>query len=65
MAKIKVRPEDFVVDELINISLAENGRYTILKLEKRFCFCARSSQYQTTLLFQIRMMLEPRKFQTI
>jgi tRNA pseudouridine13 synthase len=35
MAKIKVRPEDFVVEELIKLSLVKKGSYTILKLEKR------------------------------
>jgi tRNA pseudouridine13 synthase len=36
MAKIKVRPEDFVVDELIKISRVSKGDYTILELTKRF-----------------------------
>jgi len=36
MAKVKVRPEDFVVDELIELPLTKKGRYTILRLEKRF-----------------------------
>ena len=36
MAKIKVRPEDFVVEELIRLPLAKKGNYTILKLEKRY-----------------------------
>ena len=35
MYKIKVRPEDFVVRELVEIPLAEIGNYTILKLEKK------------------------------
>ena len=35
MYKIKVRPEDFVVRELIEIPLTKNGNYTILKLEKK------------------------------
>ena len=33
--KIKVKPEDFVVRELINLPISKNGNYTILKLEKR------------------------------
>jgi tRNA pseudouridine13 synthase len=33
--KIKVRPEDFVVRELVSIPLAKSGNYTILKLEKQ------------------------------
>ena len=36
MAKIKVRPEDFIVEEIIRLPLTEIGSYTILKLEKRF-----------------------------
>lgn len=36
MAKVKVRPEDFVVEEIIDIPLAEKGPYTILKLEKKY-----------------------------
>jgi len=36
MVKIKVRPEDFVVQELIELPLEKKGRYTILELEKRF-----------------------------
>jgi tRNA pseudouridine13 synthase len=36
MAKIKVRPEDFIVEEIIDIPFAENGPYTILKLEKKY-----------------------------
>lgn len=36
MVKIKVSPEDFVVDELIEIPLRKKGDYTILKLEKRY-----------------------------
>jgi tRNA pseudouridine13 synthase len=35
MVKIKVRPEDFVVEELVDLPLAERGKYSILKLEKR------------------------------
>ena len=34
--KIKVKPEDFVVQELIRLPQAKGGDYTILKLEKRF-----------------------------
>ncbi|KPK73894.1 hypothetical protein AMJ87_00155 [candidate division WOR_3 bacterium SM23_60] len=36
MVKIKVRPEDFVVNELIELPLKKRGSYTILKLEKRY-----------------------------
>ena len=36
MAKIKVKPEDFIVDELIDIPFSNKGAYTVLKLEKRF-----------------------------
>lgn len=36
MAKIKVNPEDFIVEELIDIPFAGNGAYTILKLEKKY-----------------------------
>ncbi|UCF71640.1 MAG: tRNA pseudouridine(13) synthase TruD [candidate division WOR-3 bacterium] len=36
MAKIKVRPEDFIVEELIDIPFAVRGSYTILKLEKQY-----------------------------
>jgi tRNA pseudouridine13 synthase len=36
MAKIKVRPEDFIVEELIHLPLTKHGHYTILKLEKKF-----------------------------
>ena len=36
MAKVKVRPEDFVVEEIIDIPLSEKGPYTILKLEKKY-----------------------------
>jgi tRNA pseudouridine13 synthase len=36
MVKIKVRPEDFVVQELLELPLEKKGRYTILELEKRF-----------------------------
>lgn len=36
MVKIKVRPEDFVVQELLEMPLEKKGRYTILELEKRF-----------------------------
>ncbi len=36
MAKIKVRPEDFIVEELIDIPFSDKGAYTILKLEKRY-----------------------------
>lgn len=46
--KIKVSPEDFVVEELIDLSVAKRGPYTILKLQKRYWntldvidFCAR------------------------
>jgi tRNA pseudouridine13 synthase len=34
--KIKVKPEDFVVEELIDIPLIKNGAYTILQLKKRY-----------------------------
>ncbi len=34
--KIKVRPEDFVVEELINVSITKSGPYTVLKLKKRY-----------------------------
>lgn len=36
MVKIKVRPEDFVVDELVDLPIRKKGLYTILKLEKRY-----------------------------
>jgi tRNA pseudouridine13 synthase len=36
MPKIKVRPEDFVVEELIDIPFSVNGTYTVLKLEKKY-----------------------------
>jgi len=36
MARIKVKPEDFVVEEIIDIPLAEKGAYTILRLEKKY-----------------------------
>ncbi|MDH4211081.1 MAG: tRNA pseudouridine(13) synthase TruD [candidate division WOR-3 bacterium] len=36
MTKIKVRPEDFIVEELIDIPFSDKGTYTILKLEKRY-----------------------------
>lgn len=36
MAKIKVRPEDFIVEELIRLPIGKKGNYTILKLEKRY-----------------------------
>ncbi len=35
-AKIKVRPEDFIVEELIDVPLADKGAYTILKLDKKY-----------------------------
>jgi tRNA pseudouridine13 synthase len=35
MVKIKVRPEDFAVEELIDLPLARKGKYSILKLQKR------------------------------
>lgn len=35
MAKIKVKPEDFIVEELIDIPFSHKGAYTVLKLEKR------------------------------
>ena len=35
-AKIKVRPEDFIVEELIDVPLADKGTYTILKLDKKY-----------------------------
>ncbi len=34
--KIKVKPEDFVVKELINLPLTRNGNYTILRLQKKY-----------------------------
>lgn len=34
--KIKVRPEDFVVEELINVPITKSGHYTVLKLTKRY-----------------------------
>ncbi len=34
--KIKVKPEDFIVKELINLPLARRGPYTILCLEKKY-----------------------------
>ncbi|UCG92234.1 MAG: tRNA pseudouridine(13) synthase TruD [candidate division WOR-3 bacterium] len=34
--KIKVRPEDFVVEELINEPIIKSGPYTVLKLKKRY-----------------------------
>lgn len=34
--KIKVKPEDFIVEEIANIQLNDNGEFTILKLTKRF-----------------------------
>jgi len=34
--KLKVRPEDFVVEEIIERPLVKNGRYTILKLQKKY-----------------------------
>ena len=36
MVKIKVQPEDFVVEELIRLNLTQEGAYTILKLRKRY-----------------------------
>ena len=36
MVKIKVKPEDFVVEEIIDIPFSDKGSHTILKLEKRF-----------------------------
>ena len=35
MVKVKVQPEDFAVDELIQLHLSKKGAYTILKLKKR------------------------------
>jgi len=34
--KLKVRPEDFVVKELIDVPLTKKGQYTILRLQKRY-----------------------------
>lgn len=34
--KIKVKPEDFVVNELVNLPLAKGGDYTILRLQKKY-----------------------------
>ncbi len=34
--KIKVKPEDFVVEEVINFPISNSGQYTLLKLKKRF-----------------------------
>jgi tRNA pseudouridine13 synthase len=34
--KIKVQPDDFYVEEVINRSFSKNGHYSIYKLEKRF-----------------------------
>lgn len=34
--KLKVIPEDFIVKELIDLPLSSEGRYTLLRLEKRF-----------------------------
>lgn len=34
--KIKVKPEDFVVKELIELPLTKKGQYTILRLHKRY-----------------------------
>jgi tRNA pseudouridine13 synthase len=34
--KIKVKPEDFVVKELIDLPLTKSGDYTILRLQKRY-----------------------------
>jgi tRNA pseudouridine13 synthase len=34
--KLKVIPEDFIVKELIDLPLSAKGRYTLLRLEKRF-----------------------------
>ncbi len=34
--KIKVRPEDFVVDEIIDLPVSNSGPYTLLKLKKRY-----------------------------
>jgi len=36
MARIKVKPEDFIVQEIIDIPFVEKGAYTILKLEKKY-----------------------------
>jgi tRNA pseudouridine13 synthase len=36
VAKIKVRPEDFIVDELLELPLHKKGDYTILKLRKEY-----------------------------
>lgn len=36
MAKIKVDPADFIVEELIDIPYAADGAYTILKLQKQY-----------------------------
>lgn len=36
MARLKVKPEDFIVEELIDIPLSDRGPYTILRLEKRY-----------------------------
>lgn len=34
--KIKVQPDDFYVEEVINLSFSKTGQYSIYKLEKRF-----------------------------
>ncbi len=34
--KIKVQPEDFVVEEIINLPILDSGPYTLLKLNKRY-----------------------------
>jgi tRNA pseudouridine13 synthase len=34
--KIKVKPEEFIVEELINIPIAKKGPYTVLQLQKRY-----------------------------
>lgn len=34
--KIKVRPEDFIVEEIINLPCCAKGNFTLLKLQKRY-----------------------------
>ncbi|MCX7994860.1 MAG: tRNA pseudouridine(13) synthase TruD [candidate division WOR-3 bacterium] len=34
--KIKVKPEDFVVEEIIDLPISDSGPYTLLKLKKRY-----------------------------
>ncbi len=34
--KIKVRPEDFVVEEVVNFPISKSGSYTLLRLQKRY-----------------------------